>query len=59
MLIANIAASSLSQNFMWPNSPSISVSSGNDLVSSGKKPLPEPVLTKIHDNMWHHQATMS
>ena len=30
----------------------------NGLVSSGNKPLPEPMLTKFHDAMWCHVATM-
>ena len=25
----------------------------------GNMPLPEPVLTKIHDAIWQHQASMS
>ena len=28
-------------------------------MSSGNKPLPEPVLTKISNTIWHHQAPMS
>ena len=31
--------------------------SGNGLVSSGKNQLPEPVLTKILDAIWHDSAT--
>ena len=27
---------------------------GEGLVSSGNKPLFEPMLIKIHDTMWHH-----
>ena len=39
----------------------VNIGSGKGLVSSGKKPLPEPLLTKpVHDvTLWHHQATMS
>ena len=29
------------------------------MVSSGNKPLPEPVLTQSYVTMWHHLATMS
>ena len=31
----------------------ISIGIGNGLVPSGSKPLPEPMLTKIHDAIWH------
>ena len=31
-------------------------SSGNDLVPSGNKPLPDPVFTKFYDVIWHHYA---
>ena len=27
---------------------------GNDLVASDNKPLPEPMLTKIHEAIWRH-----
>ena len=37
----------------------INIASGNGLVPSGTKPLPEPVLTQIYVNIWCHQATMS
>ena len=32
----------------------MSIVSGNGLVSSGNKPLPEPKLVIIHDDIWHH-----
>ena len=32
---------------------------GSGLVPPGNKPLPEPVLTKISDAIWRHQATMT
>ena len=38
---------------------SVNTGSGNGLVPSGNKPLPEPMLTQIYVTIWHHQATMS
>ena len=32
---------------------------GDSLVPSGNKPLPEPMLTKVHDNLRNCQATVS
>ena len=32
----------------------VNIDSGNGLVPSGNKPLPEPMLTKIYDGIWHH-----
>ena len=32
----------------------VSIASGNGLVPSGKNSLPEPMLTKIPDHIWHH-----
>ena len=32
----------------------VNIGSGNGLVPSGNKPLPEPVLTKISDVIWRH-----
>ena len=37
----------------------VKTDSGNALVPSGNKPLPEPMLTQIYVAIWHHQATMS
>ena len=37
----------------------INIGSGNGLVPSGNKPLPEPVLSQMYVTIWHHQATMS
>ena len=37
----------------------VNIGSGNGLVPSGTKPLPEPLLTKISDTIWCHYATMS
>ena len=31
----------------------------NGLVSSGNKPLPEPMLTQIYVAIWRHWTTMS
>ena len=33
---------------------SVNIGSGNGLVPSGTKPLPEPVLTQISIAIWHH-----
>ena len=30
------------------------IGSGDDLVPSGNKSLPEPMLTKVHDALWGH-----
>ena len=38
---------------------SVNIGSGNGLVLSGNKPLPEPVLTEISVAMWCHLARMS
>ena len=38
---------------------SIKIGSGNGLVPSGTKPLPEPMLTKFYDTLWRHQGPMS
>ena len=35
------------------------IGSGNGLVPPGNKPLPDPILTKFYDAIWHHYATMS
>ena len=37
----------------------LTYSSGNGLVSSGNKPLPEPMLTKFYDAIWKRQAKLS
>ena len=34
------------------------IGSGDGLVPSGNKPLPDPILTHINVAIWHHQATM-
>ena len=33
--------------------------SDNGKVPSGKKSLPEPILTKIYVTIWYHKAIMS
>ena len=38
---------------------SVNIGSGNGLVPSGNKPLPEPMLTQTSVAIWHHYATMS
>ena len=46
-----IALRWMQQGFMgW----SFNTGSGNGLVSSSNKPLPEPVLSQIYVTMWHH-----
>ena len=35
----------------------VDIGSGNGLVPSGNKPLPEPILTQISVAIWHLQAT--
>ena len=38
----------------------INIGSGNGLVPSGNKPLPEPMFTQFYITIWHHhQATLS
>ena len=32
----------------------VNIGSGNGLVVSGNKPLPEPMLTKCYDAIWRH-----
>ena len=32
----------------------VNIRSGDGLVPSGNKPLPEPILTKIYVAKWHH-----
>ena len=34
----------------------VNIGSGNGLVSSGTKPLPEPMLNQIYAAIWHHLA---
>ena len=36
-----------------------SIDSGNSLVSSGNKPLSEPMMTQISVTIWRHQTSMS
>ena len=36
----------------------VSIGSGNGLVPSGNKPLPETMLTKFYEAMWCHKTTM-
>ena len=33
--------------------------SGNGLVSSGNRLIPEPMLTKFYDVIWHHKQTIT
>ena len=37
----------------------VNIDSGNGLVPSGNKPLPDPMLTQIYVTIWCHQATMN
>ena len=42
-----------------PGNTYVNIGSGNALVPSGIKPLPEPMLTHMYVAIWHHQAAMS
>ena len=44
-------------NAKGPHRWQVNIGSGNGLVLSGNKPLPEPMLTQFHVTIWHHQAT--
>ena len=35
------------------------IGSGNVLVPSGTKPLPDSMLTKIHSDVWYHLGAVS
>ena len=37
----------------------VNIGSGNGLVLSGTKPLPDPMLTQFYVTIWRHQTTMS
>ena len=37
----------------------VNIGSGNGLVPSGNKPLPEPMLTQMCGATWRHKASMS
>ena len=42
---------------MWmPHNPlvKVNIGSGNGLVPYDNNPLPEPMLTKSYENIWHH-----
>ena len=41
-------------NISWLYWWSVNIGSGNGLVPSGNKPLPEPILTQISDTIWRH-----
>ena len=45
-------------NATRPHWWSVNTGSGNGLVLSGNKPLPEPMLTQFCVTIWCHQATM-
>ena len=44
---------------MEPCKWQINIGSGNGLVPSGNKPLPEPLLIQIYITIWCHNATVS
>ena len=46
-------------NAAGPNWSEANISSVIGLMQSGKKPLPESMLTEIYVTIWHHKATMS
>ena len=35
------------------NDDLVNIGLGDSLVPSGNKPLPEPILTKFYDSIWH------
>ena len=37
----------------------VNIGSGNGLVPSGNKPLPEPLMSNIYDTIRHHNAAVS
>ena len=37
----------------------VNIGSGNGLLPSGNKPLPDPMLTLIYDTIWYTQDPMS
>ena len=34
------------------------IGSGNGFLPSGNKPLPEPMLTQVYDDVWHHRISV-
>ena len=52
------------EHFLWSwfkvsaTESQVNNGSGNDLVPSDNKPLPEPMLNQIYGAIWHHKATM-
>ena len=59
LLMAEVClAKLLSVDSHWTSLIKVSVGSGNGLVPSGNKPLPEPMLTQIYVTIWHHSATI-
>ena len=46
----NCSQVNATEHFWWL----VNIGSGNGLVPSGSKPLPEPMLTQIYVAMWHH-----
>ena len=39
---------------LWSNQQYVSTASDDGLVPSGTRPLPEPLLIKIYNAVWHH-----
>ena len=37
----------------------VNIGSGNGVVLSGNKSLPQLLLTNIHNAIWHHEVVMS
>ena len=50
---------SLSLNGTGPYWPQVNIGSGNGLLPSGNKPLPEPMLTKYYVAICRHMSPMS
>ena len=46
-------------NIMGLDSWEVNIGSGDGLVLSGDKPLPEPMLTQFFVTIWRHKATMN
>ena len=51
-----LPAKLLSANATKPHWWYVNTGSGNCVMSSSNKPLPEPILTKFYDDIRHHQA---
>ena len=58
-LVIGIFKSSYDNVLKWmPQNLTVNIGSGNGLVPSGNKPLPEPMLTQSLVALWRHYAPM-